>query len=327
MPRLFKKPFFWVAILVVLGGGAALLTWQNVAGGGAAEADETEAQVAESPYITVANGKADVEGGIIPVAARRGGIVRDVYVEEGDFVVKDQILARQEDDEARLALTRSRAQLEATRAQIASTEVQLDAARRELARMQEISARGFATTQDVDRLTDNVRQLEATLASQRASVAVSEAAVQEAAYNVELAVIRSPVDGQVVRRYANPGAGASTLNVSTMFDIEPDAPRIVRAEITEAAVPDVEVGARVEIVPESDNSVSYPGHVLRRAGLYGARRLASDNPSERLDDRVVEVVVSAEEAPLLIGQRVLVRFLKEDTQVAETAPDTSSAEN
>jgi multidrug efflux pump subunit AcrA (membrane-fusion protein) len=322
MPRLFKRPLFWLAALVVLGGGGTFVAYKTVSGSNQAQAEEIAP--AESPYITVANGKADVEGGIIPVAARRGGIVRDVYVQEGDLVKKDQILARQEDDEARLSLARSRAQLEQSRAQIASTQVQIDAAKRELERMQALATRGFATTQQTDRLVDDVLQLEATLAAQHASIAVAQAAVEEATYNVELTVIRSPVDGRVVRRYANPGAGASTLNVSTMFDIEPDAERIVRAEVTESAISDIAVGAPIEIVPESDNTIAYPGTVLRRAGLYGARRLASDNPSERLDDRVVEVVVSAEDAPLLIGQRVLVRFLKPDTQVAVSEPAQST---
>jgi HlyD family secretion protein len=49
---------------------------------------------------------------------------------------------------------------------------------------------------------------------------------------------------------------------------------------------------------------------LRISAVFGARRLQSDDPSERKDERVVEVVVSATDAPLLIGQRVLVRFLK-----------------
>ena len=44
--------------------------------------------------------------------------------------------------------------------------------------------------------------------------------------------------------------------------------------------------------------------------VYGARKLQSDDASERSDDRVVEVVVSADGAPFLIGQRVLVKFLK-----------------
>ena len=35
--------------------------------------------------------------------------------------------------------------------------------------------------------------------------------------------------------------------------------------------------------------------------MFGARKLASDDPSQRTDERVVEVVVSAGDAPLLIG--------------------------
>ena len=49
---------------------------------------------------------------------------------------------------------------------------------------------------------------------------------------------------------------------------------------------------------------------MRRAAVFGARKLASDDPSQRTDERVVEVVASAGDAPLLIGQRVLVKFMK-----------------
>ena len=123
-------------------------------------------------------------------------------------------------------------------------------------------------------------------------------------------MIRAPQDGRIVRRYANPGAGASTLNVSNMFDLEPDAPRIARAEIVESDIPNISPGQAVEITPEGDPTKVYVGAVLRRAAVFGARKLASDDPSQRSDERVVEVVVSAGDAPLLIGQRVLVKFMK-----------------
>jgi HlyD family secretion protein len=61
--------------------------------------------------------------------------------------------------------------------------------------------------------------------------------------------------------------------------------------------------------------------VLRRAAVFGARKLASDDPSQRSDERVVEVVVTAGDAPLLIGQRVLVKFMKPgETAGAARAP-------
>ena len=75
-------------------------------------------------------------------------------------------------------------------------------------------------------------------------------------------------------------------------------------------IPNITAGQSVEITPEGDPSKIYIGTVLRRAAVFGARKLASDDPSQRSDERVVEVVVSAGEAPLLIGQRVLVEFMK-----------------
>ena len=148
------------------------------------------------------------------------------------------------------------------------------------------------------------------MASARAAVDTARARRDQAAYNVELTVIRAPANGRIVRRYANPGAGASTLNVSNMFDLEPDAPRIARAEIVEADIPNITTDQAVEITPEGDPPKVYIGKVLRRAAVFGARKLASDDPSQRTDERVVEVVASAGDAPLLIGQRVLVKFMK-----------------
>jgi HlyD family secretion protein len=95
-----------------------------------------------------------------------------------------------------------------------------------------------------------------------------------------------------------------------MFDLEPTGQHIVRAEVTEGAIPEVSVGQAVRVSAEGDPSKYYDGRVLRRAGVFGARKLQSDDPSERSDERVVEVVVSADSAPFLVGQRVLVKFMK-----------------
>ena len=141
-------------------------------------------------------------------------------------------------------------------------------------------------------------------------MAEAEARLAQARYGLEQTLIRAPTDGRIVRRYANPGYGASTLNVTPMFDLEPAGQRIVRAEVTEGAIADVAVGQTARLSAEGDPSKYYVGKVLRRAGVFGARKLQSDDPSERADDRVVEVVVGADAAPFLVGQRVLVKFMK-----------------
>lgn len=308
MLAFLRRPAVVVTALALIGGGVALYTLQHQSQA-KAEAKAKAPPVA-SPYLAIANGKADVEGGIIPVAARRGGIVREVYVQEGDMVKKNQMLARQEDDELRLAATRAHAEVDQVRAQVSALEVVLAGAKRELARDQALADRKFMPQQKVDKDSDAVHSAEAALSAQRAVITTAQAAAAQADYQLELTVIRAPADGRIIRRYANPGSGASTLNVSNMFDLEPKAPRIVRAEIPEASLAQVSIGQAVDIVPEFAQDKAYPGKVVRRAGLFGARKLQSDDPSERTDDRVVEVVVSADQAPLLIGQRVMVKFKK-----------------
>jgi len=302
-----------IAALSVIGGGAFALAGQAKAKK-AAEARTAAAAAPKSPFVAVANGKADVEGGMIQVAARRAGIVREVYVQEGDQVVKGQVLARQEDDEPKLSAARAAAAVEQAKAQIALLQVQLSTAQREHQRLQSLVSTNYVAAQKLDEASDKIREAQANLQAQRAAVATAQAALEEARYNLELTAIRAPSDGRIARRYANPGAGASTLNVSNMFDLEPVAPRIVRAEIAESSLPHVTIGQTVQIAPESDPTKVYNGKVIRRAAVFGARKLQSDDPTERADDRVVEVVVSADTAPFLIGQRVLVKFMRGDAQ-------------
>ena len=111
MPALLRNRFLWIALAVVVlvGGGGMFL--QGQAQAKKAEAVKAAAAVKPSPYAAIANGKADVEGGIIQVAARRAGVIRDVLVQEGDAVVKGQVLARLEDDEPRLASERASAEV------------------------------------------------------------------------------------------------------------------------------------------------------------------------------------------------------------------------
>ena len=306
-----RRHVVWIVVLVlaVAVGGGVVLNGQAKARK-AEDAKVAAAKAPKSPFVAIANGKADVEGGMIQVAARRGGVVREVLVSEGDRVTKGQVLARQEDDDPRLAAAQAAAAVRQARAQMAMTQVQLSTAQRERARLQGLVSTNFVAGQRLDQAQDRIAEARATLEVQRASVATAQAALEQARYEQEQTIIRAPADGRIARRYANPGAGASTLNVSTMFDLEPVAPHIVRAEIAEGALPYVRLGQAVQIAPESDPTKVYRGTVLRQAAVFGARKLVSDDPTERTDDRVVEVVVSADNAPFLIGQRVLVKFLR-----------------
>jgi HlyD family secretion protein len=321
MSALFRNRFLWIGLVVLalVVGGGLFMSGQAKAKKAKAEAAAT-AQAKPSPFAAIANGKADVEGGIIQVAARRAGVVREVLAQEGDDVVRGQVLARLEDDEPRLAAARAQAEVRQARAALGLLDVQRSAAQRELRRLEDLAPSNFVAAQRLDQARDAVREADAKIEAQQAIVATAMARANEARYDQELSVIRAPANGRIVRRYANPGAGASTLNVSNMFDLEPRAGRIVRAEIAEGALPYVAIGQKVTMSPESDPTKTYAGTVLRRAAVFGARKLQSDDPNERTDDRVVEVVVDSAGAPFLIGQRVLVKFLRQQQAATPASP-------
>lgn len=319
MPGFLKNKWLWIGLLLIIVAVAAV-SFMSSQGAAKKKAAQEAAATVVSPYAAVANGKVDVEGGIIQVAARRGGVVEEVLVQEGDVVTAGQVLARQEADEPRLAVQRARAEVAQAESQLAQIQVDIRTSRREHDRLAQLVDSNFVAAQRMDQARDQIASAEARLQAQRAAVQTARARLNEAEFNLELTVIRAPMDGRIVRRYANPGAGASTLQVSTMFDLEPEAPRIVRAEIVESDIPNVTVGQAAEISPEGDPSKIFVGQVLRRAAVFGARKLASDDPSQRSDERVVEVVVTADDAPLLIGQRVLVKFMKPGEQAGAQRP-------
>ena len=60
---------------------------------------------------------------------------------------------------------------------------------------------------------------------------------------------------------------------------------------------------------EADESQHFQATVLR-LGLVVGQRTPTDDPNERQDNRVVECVLAIDAPLLLIGQRVIVRFVK-----------------
>lgn len=318
-------PFVTLSVLMLLAGTLAISACNATATGSQPAAGKSGKgpQPPPSPYTTIANGKVDVEGGVVEVAARRAGVVSEVFVKEGDTVHKGQVLARQEDEDMVLAVNSARAAVAQAESQVALTQINLRIAQRELERLKKVAPSNLIAQQQIDQAGDSVATAQAQLEIQQANVASMQSQLQQAVYNHDLTIIRAPMDGKIIRRYANPGAGASTLNVSIMFDLEPAIPFIIRAEIIESALPDVYVGQEAEITPESDPSKVAIGKVLRIAGTFGAQKLKSDSATDATDERVVQVVVSAANAPFLIGQRVLVKFMKKGEQAGlkrEPAP-------
>lgn len=261
-----------------------------------------------SPVVAVAKGRVDIEGGLVRLAGTRDGLVKAVYAEEGALVKAGQVLARIDDTAARLDLARAERELDEVQAEQPLLTVQLAAARRERERLERLVPEDAAPRQELDLAKDRVREIEAAMVRQAARVALAKARIATAAHEVALRVIKAPIDGVIVKRQARIGDGVSTLNVTPLFTFAPQTPRIVRADLEERHVGKVTVGMRASVFPESDESRGYGASVVRLGRVFNTRQ-AGDDPTDRVDVRVVECVLQLEESPLLIGQRVIVRLL------------------
>ncbi len=258
--------------------------------------------------VAVAKGRVDIEGGLVRLAGTREGLVKAVYAEEGAVVRAGQVLAQIDDTAARLALAEAERGLDEVRAEHPLLEVQLAAAKRERERLERLVPDEAAPRQDLDLARDRVNEIEATLGRQATRIALAKARIAIAAQEVALRVIKAPIDGLIVKRQARLGDGVSTVNVTPLFTFAPQTPRIVRADIEERHVGKVTVGMRASVFPESDESRGYGARVVRIGAVFNTRQ-AGDDPTDKVDVRVVECVLLLEEAPLLIGQRVIVRLL------------------
>lgn len=265
-----------------------------------------------SPYVAVARGRVDVEGGVIQLAAQRDGVVKTVAVEEGDPVRKGQALAVLEDQQARLNVTLAENELAAAAAQAAQFQVERETAMREEKRLEDLLKDNAVARAEWERSRDQVQLAGARLKSAQAMHAAARSRVRIAEHEVELRTVRAPFDGRIVRRQVRPGDGVSTLNVTPLFWFAPQTPRIVRAELEDRFVAAIVPGMSAEVVLETDGSRTYAARVTRVGILLGPKRPVTDDSYERADVRVVECVLSLESAAqnLLLGQRVLVRFNK-----------------
>ncbi|HZF60691.1 MAG TPA: HlyD family efflux transporter periplasmic adaptor subunit [Desulfovibrio sp.] len=279
--------------------------WGSLLAAGQGE-EMPSAPIAE--VLASAKGRVDVEGGVIKLAARRDGVITAVMAEEGETVQAGRVLACLDDSLARNRLNLAEQELRHTELQVRRNEIVVRAAQRELERLRPMIKTRAVAMREFDQAGDALVVAEVDLRSSIAAVEVARARVVVAQNEVNEYRIVAPLDGRIVQRQARPGNGVSTLNVTPLFSFVPNSPLIVRAELDEQYLSQASPGQHVLIVPESDQFRTMNGTVLRIGRVVG-QRLPPEDPAEKQDTRVVEVVTTLEADSLLIGQRVVVRFL------------------
>ncbi len=263
--------------------------------------------VADNAYLAMARGQVDVEGGLVRIVAARDGRIDELRVEDGDAVTQGEVLAVIDPRQARIAVAAAEARLAQAEAQVGVLKAKLPQAQQQTDRLREAAGAGAATGQSADDAGSLLAVLKAEIIAADAAVRVARQQVAEAQAEVDARTIASPVSGRVVRRSVHVGDMVSAQAGTELFQLLPDRPRIVRAELNEAYVDLVKPGMVAEVVRDSDQGQPVSARVLRVGEVFGPSRL-TDDPLERAGANDVECVLQLDDASLRIGQRVMVRF-------------------
>ena len=265
------------------------------------------ASSAQSPYIAMARGQVDVEGGLIHIVAARDGRIDEVKVEDGGTVKQGDVLALLDQRPARIGVNVAQANRAQAAAQVGVLKARLSAAETQVKRVGEAAGAGAASGQSADDAVAALAVLKAEIDAAEAGVAVARQRVDEAQAELDARVIRSPAAGRIVRRLVHVGDAVSAQSATELFQLLPDRPRIVRAELNETYVDLIKPGMQAEVVRDSDQGTAVSARVLRVGEVFGPSRL-TDDPVERAGAHDVECVLQLDGTDFRIGQRVLVRF-------------------
>ena len=215
--------------LAIVGGALAILAWSSwrawapltvvhavpvvvrpveLAAGAPSPSSDSPAKVRAVGPIVQAPGWIEPSPFPISVAALTAGVVREVFVLEGDHVTKDQVVAQLVNEERLLALRKASAEVD-----IKASE--RDGLRDELTRKSKLVASGGFSEGEVTRLGHRVRGAEAAFE-------FASAVRDEATLALTRTEIRSPIAGVVMTRLVAPGTlvgmDASTSTILQLFD-------------------------------------------------------------------------------------------------------------
>jgi HlyD family secretion protein len=237
-----------------------------------AEPKQAIAAVPRGPIAITALGRIEPRDGVRRIAgpSNPSVVIGELLVEEGDPVTKGQVIAVLD---AAAVLESRVARLRAWLAN-AQLEYERDA---KLFRQKTIAASEFDAA--------------------RMKVEMGKADVQSAQAEMELAAVRSPITGTVLKIHARTGERVGPDGIA---DIGETDQMYAVAEVYETDVSRVRVGKRATV---SSPAFAEPVHgVVERVGReVGKQDVLSTDPAAKTDARVVEVRVRLDEAKEVAG--------------------------
>jgi len=295
---------------------------QWVGGNGIVEPRDRETKVA-----------AAVAGRIARIAVREGEHVEqgavlvelESAVEQAAVAVADAEIAAAEAELSRLTRGSRSEDVDAANAEAEVATVRATLASSQLSRTRAASTSGGLSADEIERaerqaqadaasaaLADARRRAvvrgprREEIAAARARLVASRARRDEAAARFERLIVRAPIAGEVLQVKYRVGEFVSPGQTDPLVVLGDTSELHVRMDVDERDFAHVSMGSNVVVRAIAFPGRDFPGRVIEVARRMGRKNVRTDDPIERNDTKVLEVVIALEQSrDLVVGQRVM----------------------
>ena len=189
----------------------------------------------------------------VTLAPEVTGRVKEILVEEGDQVKRDQLLMRLDPAASRAAIDQSSAQVRQARLSIERRQVDFDAQVIKVKRFEALKDKGLIDPNSLEALVSARNLAEVDLRTSREALSQAQGQLSQAEDLLAKTEIRSPLDGKVTAIYVKVGQTAvpsfSGISGSVLVDVADTASIDAEINVDETDIARVRVGAQARVVP------------------------------------------------------------------------------
>jgi ABC exporter DevB family membrane fusion protein len=311
---------------------------------GAGDASDARAPIPDG-FLVGGNAIVEPDGREIRVGSPVAGLIKRILVKEGDWVKEGDALVQLDDGVESAALRAAQADVDAARAQLGRTKgalrwedrqavyAEADAARAraELSRqtherLQKLYDKGAATQDERDKSKWQAgsdaaaaraaaeRARAARAGARRDDVLISEqgilqaeARLLQARATLERLTVRAPRAGRILQVLVRPGEYFSTQASNSWLLTMGDTRKLhARIDVDERDIARIAPGSPAFVTAEAFPGRRFPGKVIDVGRRMGRKNVRTDEPTERLDTKILEVLVALDDGKELVpGLRVM----------------------
>lgn len=249
------------AILVAVAVVIAVVVWKGSNSSDGVHYKTQEVQRGGLTVIVTATGTLQATNEV-DVSSELSGIIKTVEADYNSKVKVGQPLAKLDTMKLEAQVTQSKAALESAKAKVLQAEATVRETRSKLAqlrRVKELSNNKVPSQTEIDAAEAALDRALADVASAKATVSQSQATLDAIQTDLSKAVIRSPVNGVVLTRSAEPGQTvAASLNPPVLFTLAEDLTKMeLVVNVDEADVGHIQEGQQATF-----SVAAYPNRVF-----------------------------------------------------------------